>query len=230
MILEVLDTSDTAAARAADFVAQETAGAVQQRGSCALALSGGATPVPMFEHLAKADLAWDSMHLFQVDERAAPDASPDRNWTTLRQHLLNSIRIPPANLHLMPVGLPSLKEAAERYAASLRAVCGDPPVLDVVHLGLGPDGHTASLFDADPALDVVDADVAATGQAAGWERLTLTVPALRRSRMLVWLVVGAEKATALRQFVDGADIPAARVARDDAVVYADRAAASLLDG
>jgi 6-phosphogluconolactonase len=224
----VLETPDAAAAQAADFIAQEMASVVRQRGRCTLAVSGGATPAPMFDQLAKADLAWDAVHLFQVDERAAPDASPDRNMTIIRRHLLSSVRIPAANLHLMPVGLLNLQEAADRYAAALQAICGEPPTLDVVQLGIGPDGHTASLFQGDPALHIDEADVAPTGQRAGWERLTLTVPALRRARTMVWLVAGADKADALHDLMEGADIPATRVARDDALIYADRAAASRL--
>jgi 6-phosphogluconolactonase len=228
--LEVVETLDSAAALASEFIAREITGAVQQRGRCAIAVSGGGTPAPMFDHLAKAKLPWEAVHLFQVDERVAPDASEDRNVTLLRRHLLSSATLPAANLHLMPVGLLSLQEAANRYTASLRAVCGDPPVLDVVHLGIGADGHTASLFPGDPGLDVADADVVATAQQAGWERLTLTVPALRRARTMLWLIAGAEKATALRDLMERADIPAARVARDDTVIYADRAAAALISG
>lgn len=229
MHVEIFDTPDATAARAAEFLAEEIARAAHQRARCAVALSGGATPEPMFDHLAKADLPWQIVDLFQVDERAAPDASPDRNYTTIREHLLAPVDVPVANLHPMPVGLPSLAEGAARYTAVLRSVCGDPPVLDVVHLGLGADGHTASLFPGDPAVDVEDADVVATGRKVGWERLTLTVPVLRRARTILWLVTGVEKAPALRRLFEGAGIPAARLGRDDAVVYADQAAATLLE-
>jgi 6-phosphogluconolactonase len=127
--------------------------------------------------------------------------------------------------------MPQLSDAARRYTGTLRAVCGTPPVLDVVHLGLGPDGHTASLFPGDPLLDEEDPDdpespaVAPAPERAGWERLTLTLPVLNRARHRVWLVTGADKAEALAALLAGGDVPGARVAADGAVLFADRAAA-----
>ena len=118
----------------------------------------------------------------------------------------------------------------EQYAATLRAVAGVPPVLDLVHLGLGPDGHTASLVPGDPALDVADADVTASGPYLGWRRMTLTFPIINRSRSILWLVTGADKAEALVRLRDGdRSIPASRVRRDGARIVADRAAAERLE-
>lgn len=224
MELVVRPDAESAAAAAADFVADRLRAAVETAGVATLAVSGGSTPPRMFEELAKSEVPWHAVHLFQVDERLAPDGHPDRNVTGLREHLLAHVDLPVANFHPMPVGLPNLLDAAERYARTLRAVCGVPPVLDVVHLGLGEDGHVASLVPGDAALDSDDA-VAPTGEYGGWIRLTLTVPVLRAARHLCWLVTGAAKRAALAGLLAGEDMPAARMARDDAVVFADEEAA-----
>lgn len=228
MDIEVLETRDSAAGAAAAFIVAAAERALDERGRFTLAVSGSETPARLFDGLGKSNLPWSAVHLFQVDERAAPDASPDRTFTVVRNHLLALADIPRTNLHLMPVGLPHLGQGANRYAEVLRAVCGDPPVLDLVHLGLGVDGHTASLFPGHREVGVEDADVVATGRVAGWVRLTLTVPVLRRARSVMWLVTGRERADALRDLVAHADIPAARIDRDDAVVFADLLAASHL--
>jgi 6-phosphogluconolactonase/glucosamine-6-phosphate isomerase/deaminase len=127
----------------------------------------------------------------------------------------------------MPVELPDLEAAAKQYAATLATIAGSPPVFDLVHLGLGPDGHTASLVPGDPVLDVSDADVAVTGIYQGRRRMTLSYPIINRSRRVVWLVTGADKAGMLVRLLDGdASIPAGKVNRERALVLADRAAAA----
>jgi 6-phosphogluconolactonase/glucosamine-6-phosphate isomerase/deaminase len=127
----------------------------------------------------------------------------------------------------MPVDGPDLEAAAESYARLLQGVAGSPPVLDLVHLGLGPDGHTASLIPGDPVLDVTDADVALTGAYQGRRRMTLTYPAINRARRILWLVTGAEKAGPLvRLRAADASIPGGRVRQVRALVLADREAAS----
>jgi len=132
----------------------------------------------------------------------------------------------PEQVYAMPVDEKDLESAARRYALTLREIAGSPPVLDLVHLGLGPDGHTASLVPGDPVLDVTDTDAAVTGVYQGRRRMTLTYPILNRSRTVLWLVTGSDKAGMLVRLRDGdLSIPASRVRRDHALVFADRAAA-----
>ncbi len=202
--------------------------AVRLRGRCAVAFSGGSTPNAMFDALASTRLQWSRVHVFQADERVAAQGHPDRNLTGLRRHLLDQVPIPPSHVHAMSVTASDLSAAARDYAQELRRVCGNPPVLDVVHLGLGEDGHTASLVPGDPVLEVYHRDVAVTGPYQGHCRLTLTYPALNRSRRILWLVAGAAKAAALRQLLDGRpSIPASRISREHALAIADPAAFAL---
>jgi len=194
-----------------------------------IALSGGKTPWLMLKALANEEVPWDAVHIAQVDERVAPDGNPDRNLTHLRESLLAHTPLPPAQIHAMAVESPDLEDAAEQYALSLRQIAGSPPTLDICHLGLGLDGHTASLVPNDPSLDVMDSDVAVTGIYQGRRRMTLTYPMLNRSRRILWLVTGAEKASALVRLFDGdQSIPAGRVFQDHALVLADRLAAAQL--
>ena len=168
------------------------------RGRFTVATSGGRTPWAMLRALsAMNDLPWRQMHVLQVDERIAPLHHTDRNFT----HLCASLGAPAqpgrAQIYAMPVESPELDEAAERYERTLGNLAGWPPVLDLVHLGLGADGHTASLVPGDPALDVTDADVAITGEYQGHRRMTLTYPALNRARQVLWVITGEEKAAML---------------------------------
>lgn len=224
MRLEVADDSEALATQAAGEVARAAREAIAVRGHFAVAFSGGGTPAGMFAALAAADLPWTSVSVFQVDERVAPDGDSDRNLNNLRQQLVEPAGIPEACVHPMPVTDDDLDAAAARYAATLEETCGRPPALDLVHLGLGADGHTASLVPGDPVLVVGDRDVAVTGTYQGRRRLTLTYPALGRARQRLWLVEGADKAGALRQLLDSdPSIPAGRVPQEDTVVFTDRA-------
>jgi 6-phosphogluconolactonase len=145
----------------------------------------------------------------------------------LSESLLNEGSLNPEHIHAMPVELPDLNSAAERYAATLQKLAGTPPVLDLVHLGLGPDGHTASLVPGDPVLEVTDADVALTGVYQRRRRMTLTYPIINRSLRILWLVTGNDKAAMVRRLADGdTAIPAGRVKSDHALILADRAAAN----
>ncbi|HET9597646.1 MAG TPA: 6-phosphogluconolactonase [Anaeromyxobacteraceae bacterium] len=231
MKLEVLPDAAAVAARAAALLAEEARAAASARGRFALAVSGGRTPWIMLRALAGETLPWEAVHLFQVDERVAPAGHADRNLTHLRESLSADPRAARCTVHPMPVEDPDLAGAAARYAAELAAVAGSPPALDLVHLGLGADGHTASLVPGDAALGVTDADVALAGPYQGRARMTLTYPALDRARRLLWVVTGADKAPVVPRLLAGdRSIPAGRVRSDRALLLADAAAAGALAG
>ncbi|MFA6149419.1 MAG: 6-phosphogluconolactonase [bacterium] len=225
MKTEILPDPGAVAIRAAERIARIAREAVAERGICALAFSGGTTPWHAFRALAGEDVPWDRVHLFQVDERAAPPGDPERNYSHLKEALIDRIAVPFANVHPMSVEAEVLEEEARRYEAILRRIAGTPPVLDLVQLGLGEDGHTASLFPGDAALQVIDADVAVTGLRKERRRMTLTFPAIDRARCILWLVTGSGKAAAVQRLLAGdRSIPAGRVRSDRAVLLADKAA------
>jgi 6-phosphogluconolactonase len=191
-----------------------------------MAVSGGRTPWVMLRALADEDVPWEAVHVVQVDERVAPAGDPERNLTHLRESFLGQTSLRPEQIHAMPVEAPDLEVAAARYARTLQQISGSPPVLDLVHLGLGPDGHTASLVPGDPVLHVNDVDVALSATYQGRRRMTLTYPILNRSRRVLWLVTGADKVEMVaRLYAGDVSIPAGRVRSDRAFVLADRAAA-----
>ena len=226
MKIEVLADSEAVAKRAAKVIAAEASAAVAVRGRFVLAVSGGRTPWQMLRALAHEPVPWKSVQVVQVDERVAPEGDPDRNLTHLRESVIEHAPLPPRQIHAMPVEDKDLEAAASSYAKLLQQIAGSPPILDLVHLGLGPDGHTASLVPGDPVLEVTDQDVALTGSYQGRRRMTLTYPLLNRSRRVLWLVTGAEKAEMLVRLQSGeVSIPAGRVRRDEALVLADFAAA-----
>lgn len=214
--IEILADADAVAARAATFVAERAAAAVADRGRFTFAVSGGHTPWAMFAHLAGEKVPWEKVTIYQVDERIAPDGDPDRNLA----HLAESL--PPggaADVRAMPVDTDDLEAAAASYARSL------PERFDLIHLGLGPDGHTASLVPGDPVLEVADRDVALTGSYQGRRRMTLTRPVLNRTRQVLWLVTGDDKVDALRRLRAGdRSIPAGWIEATSQLVIADEAA------
>jgi 6-phosphogluconolactonase len=227
MRIQVQSDADAAATAGAKFIADQAREAVAARGRFVMAVSGGHVPWQMFRILASETMPWKEVHLVQVDERVAPLGDQDRNLTHLQESLLSKVPMPSAQAHAMPVEENDLEAAAASYASQLRQIAGSPPVLDLVHLGLGPDGHTASLVPDDPIVDVTDRDVAVTEVYQKRRRMTLTYPVLNRARCILWLVTGPEKAEILQRLVSGdASIPAGRIQRDTAVVLADRAAAS----
>jgi 6-phosphogluconolactonase len=210
--------------RFAGVVGNAVRSAVEDRGRAALALSRGGRA---FQALAEQHVAWSKVDVFQVDERAAPSGSEDRNLTAIERDLVERIAGPPPRIHAMPVD-DDLDLGARTYAAGLEATCGRPPVLDVVHLGLGVDGHTASLLPGDDALEAAE-PVAITGTYEGHRRMTLTLPVIGRARLVVFLVTGESKAGVLRRVVEGnGDLPARRVNGDDVVFLADSSAAAQL--
>lgn len=223
--LEVAGDAAGAARKAAAFIAERARAAAEQGRRFTLALSGGNTPRRMFKDLAEQDLPWGDVHLAQADERLAP-AGAERNLTLLQEELIRRVHLQPEQVHAMPVETEDPVAAARRYGEELRAVTGVPLVLDLVHLGLGADGHAASLVPGDPVLKVQDKDVAVTTNPyQGHRRMTLSLPTISRARCIVWLVTGASKAEMLERLLRGdRGIPAGRIARSRAVIFTDRAA------
>ena len=226
MKIEVYPDADAVALAAAKLIAKEARDAVTARGKFVMAVSGGKTPWVMLRDLAKEDVPWKAVQVVQVDERVAPAGDPDRNLTHLRESLLEHAPLQPEQIHAMPVEAANLETACAQYAQMLETIAGSPTVLDLVHLGLGPDGHTASLIPGDAVLEVTDADVAVTGVYQKRRRMTLTYPVINRSRQVLWLATGAEKTEMLARLQAGdASIPAGRVSSERAVILVDRAAA-----
>src|SRR5580704_13520627 len=223
--MEVLASPDAVANRAAQAIAALAKEAIETRGRFLFAVSGGHTPWVMLRALAEAQIPWPAVRVFQVDERVAPAGDADRNLTHLKESLLEHAPLRPEQILAMPVEAGDLDRAAAEYAQTLQRECGSPAVLDLVHLGLGPDGHTASLVPGDPVLNVFDKDVALAGPYQGRRRMTLTYPAINRARELLWVVTGAEKVQMLHRLLHcDADIPAGRVRCEKSLVLADVAA------
>ncbi len=213
--LEVLASPEAVARAAADYVAGRARAAVDDHSRFTFAVSGGHTPWAMFAELATHDVPWAHVTLYQVNERIAPEGDPDRNLT----HLMQSLGEAKPEVIAMPVNDTDLDAAAARYAALV------PERFDLVHLGLGPDGHTASLVPGDPVLGVRDRLVAVTRPYQGHRRMTLTYPALARAGQLLWLVTGEDKKEALGQLLAGDEsIPAGAVRAAHSLVLADAAA------
>ncbi len=187
--------------------------ALSKQKRVSFALSGGSTPWPVLDRLARADLDWERVDIYQVDERVVPLGHADRNFTQLAQAFLSRV---PAVAHAMPVDDTDVECAARRYADRL------PSHLDLIHLGLGSDGHTASLVPGDAVLDVTDSDVAMTGEYSGHRRMTLTRRAINKATTIVWLVSGESKREVLAQLLDGdSDIPAGMISTSKSIVVTD---------
>jgi 6-phosphogluconolactonase len=227
MKIQILADAATVAREAAAVIAADARAAVAARGRFTMAVSGGRTPWVMLRELAGQEVPWKSVHVLQVDERVAPAGDPERNLTHLRESLLAHVPLDADQIHAMPVELADLDAAVVQYAATLREVAGAPPAIDLVHLGLGPDGHTASLVPGDPVLDVQSSDVALAGPYQGHRRMTLTYRTLDRARRILWVVTGAEKAPMLARLCRAdPSIPGGRVAQGHAWLLADRDAAA----
>lgn len=228
MQVVVEPTAEAAAGAAAAHMAQALAQAIEARGRATLALSGGSTAMPLLAALLRQAIDWTRVAVFQVDERIAPDGDAARNLTALQCTLVAGGPLPAANLHPMPVTADTLETAAGGYVRRLRELAGSPPVLDLVHLGLGTDGHTASLFPGDAALQVTDREVTLAGSHAGHRRMTLTLPVINAARARAWLVVGSTKAAMLANLERGASgLPCTLVARAGTTIFADAAARPL---
>ena len=226
MKIQSFADAETVAREGARIIAAEARASVAARGRFIAALSGGRTPWLMLRALEDEDVPWKNLHLVQVDERVAPAGDKDRNLTHLESSLLAHVPLHPEQIYAMPVESPDLEAGAAAYALKLQEIAGSPALLDLVHLGLGPDGHAASLVPGDPVLEVTNKDVAVTGVYQGRRRMTLTYPILNRARRILWLVTGEEKTGMLVRLRNGdRSIPAGRIRRDQAFVLTDQAAA-----
>ena len=222
MEIEVAADAGEAAQSAARMLAEHIMMAIAGRGHACIAVSGGHTPWAMLENLARRDLPWSKLHVFQVDERECPAKSKDRNFKQIKAILPNECQ-----LHPMPVEDPD--KGADSYARELVRILGKERRLDVVHLGLGADGHTASLVPGDAVLEVMDRDVAWTAPYQGHRRMTLTYPMINRARFAFWLVAGSEKSEALAKLAAGdPSIPASAIHAKSRAVIADKKAADWL--
>ena len=222
MKTETCNNADDVASKCADIIAREMLQAIDKRGQFTIAFSGGRSPLPLFRKLSELALPWDKVHVFQVDERIAPDGDENRNFTSLKACLLDHVSIPSPQIHPIPVALIPLSQAAQSYEALLIAHNGSPPQLDVIHLGMGEDGHTASLIPLDPALDISDSYVAISQDYNHFKRLTLTYGAINAARCILWQITGKNKAPMLERLKSGdTSIPAGRVSRDQSIVVTD---------
>lgn len=225
MRTEVFATPGAAARGAAERIYDIALATLREQDRFGIAFSGGRSPGPMLAALTGYDLPWTRFDVFQVDERIAPAGSEARNLTGLVSEFAARVPLPAGNLHPMPVDEVDPLEAAVDYQRDLIRTLGRPPVFDVVHLGLGADGHIASLVPGDPVLEVADRDVAVSGVYQGTRRLTLTYPIIDRAGHIVYLVTGADKKEAVARLQAGdTSIPAGRVRQDKAILILDEAA------
>jgi 6-phosphogluconolactonase len=226
MKIEILDNADLVALQAASVIAEEARRSVSLRGCFIMAVSGGKTPWKMLRALAGHDVPWEGMHILQVDERIAPEGDADRNLTHLLESLSGKVPLLRERIHAMPVNEKDPEAAAASYALTINRIAGSPAIIDLIHLGLGPDGHTASLIPGDPVLEVIDRDVATTGNYLGRKRLTLTYPLINRAGMILWLITGSEKNEMLKRLIESdLSIPAGRISQEHSLILADKEAA-----
>jgi len=213
--LQTFADTDSLAESAARYIADQAHNAVAKTGRFTIAMSGGNTPWAMLSRLALLDVPWDETWIYQVDERIAPRGDHMRNLTHLESCLA---KVRPV-IKAMAVEDIDLERATRDYAGEL------PERIDLVHLGLGSDGHTASLIPGDPVLDVSDRLIAITGEYQNFRRMTFTYPALARADQILWLVTGSDKQRPLSMLVNGdASIPAGRVEAPRSLIMADQAA------
>lgn len=199
--VEILPDKAALTLRALELILAQAQTAIAERGRFTIALSGGSTPKPIYEKLAEQDLSWDKIHVFWGDERYVPVDHPDSNEGMTRKAWLNHVPIPASNVHPMPTGSGDPAIDSANYEAELQAFFqtapGEFPVFDLMLQGMGDDGHTASLFPHTEALTVRDRLVT-VGNKDGQPRITVTVPLINHAHLVVFLVSGANKQTALR--------------------------------
>jgi 6-phosphogluconolactonase len=226
MEFKIYNSADEVAKEAALLISDWIKVEIAKKGFFTLAISGGRTPWEMIKHLAKENLPWEKVYLFQVDERVAPDGHPDRNLTQLFQAIQGTKLMTRLNIFPMQVYVENLPLACLEYADHIQKLTKTGK-LDLVHLGMGADGHTASLIPGDPVCEVMDRDVAmTTNPYQGRDRMTLTYPLINRAERILWLVTGAEKVGMLQRLLQSDPaIPAGKVAQVQAIILADDAAA-----
>jgi len=208
----------TASETTAREIAAVVRSAVEQGGVANIALSGGNTATSMLAALSRQEVPWARVHVYQVDERVAPDGDANRNATALTAELLDAVPLPSGNIHLLPVTATNLDDAASAFGARL-------PRFDVVHLGMGNDGHTASWPPGDPVIEVRHQPIAVVGPFNGHLRMTVTPAVTSPSHLIVFLIVGVSKREPLAAMLAGDPaIPASHVPRERTVVHVDRAA------
>lgn len=226
---EILSNSEAVAQKAAAYLEEKIKETIQAKGSFSMAISGGRTPWEMLKILAKAPLRWNRVNIFQVDEREAPDGHPDRNLTQLFQSIQDSGIVTKVNIFPMPVTAENLEEGCAEYSNTIKSITGDG-ILDLVHLGMGADGHTASLIPGDQVCEVIDKEVAMTfGPYQGRNRMTLTYPIINQAKEILWIVTGGEKAEMVNRLLQAdPSIPAGKVQQDRATLLLDEPAGRLI--
>lgn len=229
MTLEIFNNSDEVAEKAAQFIEERMRTAILTKGSFTMAISGGKTPWQMLKILAKAKLRWEKVFLFQVDERVAPDGNEERNLTQLFKSIEGSGIMTRINVFPMHVISENLEEETKSYEEAIRNLTENGE-LDLIHLGMGSDGHTASLIPGDSVCEITDADIAMTLHPyQGRMRMTMTYPLINRAKEVLWLVTGEEKAEMLKRLLQqDPSIPAGKVNPVHATIFADQAAAKNL--
>ena len=222
---EIFPSADQVAEKAAAYLEQLIRETLTQKKTFSMAISGGRTPWEMLKTLSKASLPWQRVNLFQVDERVAPDGHADRNLTQLFQAIEGSPLVTRLRIFPMPVTAEDLHAACQEYAQLIQEIT-EGERLDLIHLGMGSDGHTASLVPGDGVLEVNDRDVACTEQLyQGRIRMTLTYPLLNSAKRILWIVTGAEKQEMVQRLLkQDSSIPAGSVNQANALLMADQAA------
>lgn len=229
MEIRTFQSSNKVAKEAAIYIADRIRKQLAVKDFFTMAISGGRTPWEMIKKLATEDLPWDRINLFQVDERVAPDGHPDRNLTQLFNSIQDTKLMTQINIFPMHVVAEDIQQACEEYSETIQRVTKNGK-FDLVHLGIGTDGHTASLIPGDGVLNVQDKDVAMTDHPyQGRQRMTLTYPIINRSEKILWVVTGEEKAEMLNKLLQqDPNIPAGKISQHRAILLTEECAAIAL--
>lgn len=230
MEIRTFQSSNEVATEAALYIADRIRESVAKKGFFTMAVSGGRTPWQMIKELAKEELPWEKVFLFQVDERVAPDGHADRNLTQLFNSIQGTPLVTRLNIFPMHVIAEDLEEACDQYAENIKLIT-ETGKLDLIHLGIGTDGHTASLIPGDAVLDVQDQAVARTSNPyQGRDRMTLTYPLINQAEKILWIITGKEKAEMLSRLISqDPTIPAGNVSQSRAIILTEESAAETIN-